>query len=75
MDKRYLPGIKKFGKCLISNYIKEKEGKIIYEDKASPGKLLKVYPANVLMYYMIDCQKQRCRQRYIGVTKDHFRKE
>ena len=45
-DKRYIPGMKKYGKCLICNYINE--GKLI-EDDASNGKLLKVYPVIVLM--------------------------
>ena len=71
-DKRYLPGMKKCGKCLICNYIKE--GKFIL-GRSFTWKIVKSLSCNSFnVVYMIECQKERCRQRYIGVTQRAFRK-
>ena len=71
-DKRYIPGMKKCGKCLICNYIKE--GKFIL-GRSFTWKIVKSLSCDSFnVVYMIDCQKERCRQRYIGVTQRSFRK-
>merc|ERR1711942_160489 len=65
-DQRYIPGMKKCGKCLICNY--KKEGKSIL-GRSFTWKIVKSLSCDSFnVVYMIDCQKERCRQGYIGVT-------
>ena len=57
-DKRYIPGMKKGGKCLIFNYIKE--GKFILR-QSFIWKIVKSLSYNSFnVVYMIDSQKERC---------------
>ena len=64
--------MKKCGKCLICNYTKE--GKSIL-GRSFTWKIVKSLSCDSFnVVYMIDCQKERCRQRYIGVTQRSFRK-
>ena len=64
--------MKKCGKCLICNYTKE--GKSIL-GRSFTWKIVKSLSCDSFnVVYMIDCQKETCRQRYIGVTQRSFRK-
>ena len=67
-EKRHLNGMKKCNKCIICPYIKE--------DKSVKGRNFEwainrsincTSGKNII--YMIECNKENCKQRYIGETR------
>ena len=70
---RILRGMKKYGKCLARSYVKE--GKIVlgksYNCKKfiwKIGRPVSCDSKNVI--YMLQCDKDYCKEQYIGMTKD-----
>jgi hypothetical protein len=69
--KREQKGMKKCGKCLACSYIKE--GRTIKGNKFvwSINKPLNCKSTNIV--YLLECDKQYCRQRYIGQSDREFK--
>ena len=70
-EKRVLNGTKKCRKCIVCSYVLE--GNII-QSKNSAWKInKKVSCQDSNIIYLIECQKERCKLRYIGFTTQEFR--
>jgi hypothetical protein len=75
-EARILKGMTKCGKCLACSYIKE--GKTVlgrnYTGKKfiwKLGKSVSCGSSNVV--YLVECDKDKCKKQYIGVTQQEFR--
>ena len=70
--KRYIKGMKRCGfQCTACPYIKEI--KEIYSNKWKWNITKKVDCSTTNCVYMIECQKQFCKQKYIGETERELR--
>ena len=73
---RLLRGMKKCGKCLACSYVIECKTIIgkAYNGKKftwSIGRSVSCGTSNVV--YMVECDKENCKKRYIGVTNQEIR--
>ena len=70
-EKRVLNGMKKCRKCIVCSYVLE--GNIIQSKDFTwhINKKTSCQDSNII--YLIECQKERCKLRYIGFTTQEFR--
>ena len=69
--KRFMRGMRKCGKCLACSYIKE--GNVV-KGKHFLWKICKqVNCESSNVVYIIECEKDYCKERYIGITNREFR--
>ncbi len=70
-EKRFLPGMKKCGKCLACSYIYER--KAIHMKKFTWKITREVNCESSNVIYLLECTKQYCKSKYIGETERNFR--
>ena len=75
-ETRIQKGMKKCGKCLACSYIKEGKtvlGKNYIGNKFiwKIGRSVSCGSSNVV--YLVQCDKDKCRKQYIGITQQEFR--
>ena len=70
-ERRMLNGMKKCGKCIICSYVKE--GNTIKSNNFTWKINKKVTCQNSNVIYLIQCNKEQCKQQYIGFTTKVFR--
>ena len=69
-EKRQLNGMQKCGKCVICSYVMT--GNVIKSENFTWKIYKKVSCNNSNIVYLIECQKERCKQRYVGFTTQTF---
>ena len=68
--KRNLQGFRKCGKCKACSYMKERK---FIKTKGKPWKITKnVNCESTNVIYILECQKEQCKQKYIGETERKF---
>ena len=72
-EKRKINGMKKCGKCIICSYVLE--GNVIKSENFTWKINRKVFCTDSTLIYLIECQKETCRKRYVGFTTRQFRAE
>ena len=69
-EKRQLNGMQKCGKCVICSYVMT--GNVIKSENFTWKIYKKVSCNNSNIVYLIECQKERCKQCYVGFTRKTF---
>ena len=70
-ERRMLNRMKKCGKCIVCSYVKE--GNTIKSSNFTWKINKKVTCQNSNVIYLIQCNKEQCKQQYIGFTTKVFR--
>ena len=70
-EKRTLNGMKKCGKCLVCSYVIEGNEVKTANFTWKINKKVSCGDSNIV--YLIQCEKERCQQKYIGYTHQEFR--
>ena len=70
-EKRKINGMKKCGKCIICSYVLE--GNVKKSEHFTWKINRKVSCTDSNLIYLIECQKETCKKRYVGFTTRQFK--